>query len=62
MNDEETASLIAALSRQDLLNKDDASKYREPAALYDELNPDWLPTLLLGHRKREWVVYWTSGH
>ena len=55
---------LAALSRQDI-NKDDASKYRvcsmhfvsgKPAALYDELNPDWLPTLRLGHCKRERVL------
>ena len=59
VRDKESAFLML-FQRQDI-NKDNASKYRvcsrhflsgKPAALYDEFNPDWLPTLHLGHRKR----------
>jgi len=50
---------LAAVSREDI-NYDSLDKYRicsrhfqsgKPASLYDTTNPDWLPTMHMGHDK-----------
>jgi len=50
---------LAAVSRYDI-NYDSLDEYRvcswhfksgKPAALYDTTNPDWLPTIHMGHKK-----------
>ena len=50
---------LAAVSRDDI-NYDSLDEYQifsrhfksgKPAALYDSTNPDWLPTIHMGHEK-----------
>ena len=61
---------VAALSREDLTSSglDQAricSRHficGRPASLYDELNPDWLPTQNLGHNKRNESVLSTERY